>query len=256
MDPSSLLAVLHHAADAVVDALTGHEDWGPSGDREGQYASDVAADAAAVAVLREAGLAVLSEEAGRLGRWRSDETSDETSREIVVALDPLDGSTNAALGLPWYATSLCAVDGDGPVVAVVHDLPGDVRFDAVRGGGSRRNGVAMARRDEGPGVGDAIVAVNALPPRSAGWAQFRAMGAAALDLCAVAEGRFDAFVDYDHDALGPWDYLGGMLICREVGIEVVDAFGRELVTLGHDDRRIPVAAPSALLELLVAARRA
>ena len=248
MDPSSLLAVLHRAVDAVVDTLSGHDDWGLSGGRAGQYSSDLAADAAAVTVLRGEGLTVVSEETGRTD-------GGEVGGDIVVVLDPLDGSTNASLGLPWYATSICAVDDDGPLAAVVHDLPGGTRLDAVRGRGARRDGVELSPRGPGPALGNAIVAVNALPPRSPGWGQFRSMGAAALDLCAVATGRFDAYVDYDTDALGPWDYLGGMLICREVGIEVVDAFDRELVTLGHDDRRTPVAAPSALLEPLLTARR-
>ena len=86
---------------------------------------------------------------------------------------------------------------------------------------------------------EAIVATAALPSRNPGWG-FRCF-AAALDLCAVADGRFDAYVDFDVDALGPWDYLGGMLICQEAGVEVADAFDRPLVTLDHAAWRIPVA---------------
>ena len=78
--------------------------------------------------------------------------------------------------------------------------------------------------------------------------------ALAEHLCAVADGRFDAFVDFDHEALGPWDYLGGMLVCRESGVDVVDAFGRELEVLDHNARRTPVAAVGPALEQLVAAR--
>ncbi|MEZ5167319.1 MAG: inositol monophosphatase family protein [Acidimicrobiales bacterium] len=58
------------------------------------------------------------------------------------------------------------------------------------------------------------------------------MGASALDLCAVADGRFDAYVDFDGN-LGPWDYLGALLICAEVGIETVDADGRDLTVIDH-----------------------
>ena len=242
MDDAELLAVLHRATDAVVGALGAHDDWGPSGRRHGQYVSDLAADQAALDVLHGAGLRVLSEESGL----------DEGDGPVAV-LDPLDGSTNASRALPWFATSLCVVDDDGPLVAVVHDHPASVRFDAVRGGGARRNGEPLAPR--GPvDLAESIVVVNALPDRWAGWDQFRCMGAAALDLCAVADGRFDAFIDYDVDALGPWDYLGGLLVCREVGIEVVDAFGRDLVVLEHSARRTPVAAPPSMLAALVTAR--
>ena len=83
-----------------------------------------------------------------------------------------------------------------------------------------------------------------------------ATSSAALDLCAVADGRFDAYVDFDIDALGPWDYLGGMLICQESGVEVADAFDRPLVTLDHAARRTPVAGTGEAFTALVAARRA
>jgi myo-inositol-1(or 4)-monophosphatase len=82
------------------------------------------------------------------------------------------------------------------------------------------------------------------------------MGAAALDLCAVAGGRFDAYVDCSPSAHGSWDYLGGMLICQEAGAFVVDAFDRPLVTIEHAARRTPIAAGTAeLLAASVEARR-
>ena len=60
----ALLTVLHDTADAVAGALAAVTDWGPSGLRDGQYAADLAADAAALGVLRAAGLGILSEETG------------------------------------------------------------------------------------------------------------------------------------------------------------------------------------------------
>ena len=243
VDNSELLFVLHSAVDAVVAAFDGHDDWGLAGGRPGQYTSDLVADDAAVAVLTDAGLRVLSEESG-LGHGNG----------MVAVLDPLDGSTNASRPLPWYATSICVVDDSGPLAAVVHDHAAGVRHDALRDRGARVDGVPLVRR-EGVELGDALVAINGLPPRNPGWGQFRCYGAAALDLCAVADGRFDAFVDYDHDALGVWDYLGGVLVCREVGVEVVDAKGRDLVSLDPRARRTPVAAPGGLLAPLLEARR-
>ena len=49
----------------------------------------------------------------------------------------------------------------------------------------------------------------------------RALGAAALDMGAVASGRLDAFLDCSGDGLAPWDYMGALLICREAGATVV-----------------------------------
>jgi fructose-1,6-bisphosphatase/inositol monophosphatase family enzyme len=81
------------------------------------------------------------------------------------------------------------------------------------------------------------------------------LGAAALDLCAVAEGSLDAYVDCSRAGQGPWDYLGGALVCLEAGAVVADAQCRELVALDHSARRAPVAAATpTLLSSLVTAR--
>jgi len=165
---------------------------------------------------------------------------------VVVALDPLDGSTNAARGLPWYATSLCAVDDRGPRAAVVVNQASGVRFEATRGGGARRDGQPI-RPTACDTLGEAIVGFSGYPPTYFGWSQYRGLGAAALDLCAVAEGALDGYAVVGGSSLGPWDYLGGLLVCREAGAVVGESQGRELVTLSHDDRRTPVAAATEAL---------
>lgn len=240
------LGLLHDLADAVATAMRTVTDWGPSGEREGQYALDVIADGAALAVLDRAGVGVLSEESG---------FSPGTSGEIVV-IDPIDGSTNASRGIPWFATSLCLLDADGPAVALVVNQASGVRYSAERGGGAWC-GERRLRPSGYTDLSEAIVMVSAVPPPDVGWAQFRALGACALDLCAVADGVVDGFVDFGRDQHGVWDYLGGLLICREAGVEVVDAFGRELVHMDHAARRTPVAAatPELLASLLAARRR-
>lgn len=249
-----LVRLLHAAADAAVAALAalpdevGARGWQPLGDGAAQHASDLTADEAVLAVLEAAGVGVLSEESG-LRRGDAD---------VVVVVDPLDGSTNAARRLPWYATSLCAVDAAGPLVAVVHDHPGGRRYEAVRGGGARCDGRPLVPRERVPALAEAVVGLSGLPPAHLGWYQFRALGAAALDLCAVADGRLDAFLDCSVDAHGVWDYLGALLVCREAGVVVVDRHDRELVVLDHGARRTPVAAagPELLAALLTAARAA
>ena len=66
----------------------------------------------------------------------------------------------------------------------------------------------------------------------------------------------DGYVDCSVDPHGPWDYLGGLLVCHEAGAVVVDAAGRDLVVLDHAARRTPLAAATpALLDEVVAARR-
>ncbi len=244
LSDDALVDLLHEAALEIRGALDGLDDWGPAGTFPGQYLSDLAADAVGVRVLEAGGVGVLSEESGLR----------DADREVVVVLDPLDGSTNASRGVPWFATSLCAVDADGPRAALVVDLPHGRTFTAVRGAGAAVDGVPLAAS----GCADpaeALVGISGLPSQSLGWRQFRTLGAAALDLCAVAEGVLDGFVDCSPSAHGVWDYLGGALVCAEAGALVVDALGRDLVALDHGARRTPVgAATPALLDALLAAR--
>ena len=94
-------------------------------------------------------------------------------------------------------------------------------------------------------MGESLVALSGFPAKWLGWYQYRALGAAALDLCAVASGVVDAYIDCSRDAHGPWDYLGGMLVCTEAGGEVIDLERRSLVVLEHDARRTPIAAGNA-----------
>lgn len=239
-----LVRLVAEAADAVTAALGEWHDWGPSGMKSGQYSSDLAADAAVHRVLDPAGVGVLSEESG-LTRGDAD---------VVVIVDPLDGSTNASRRLSWWATSLCAVDAHGPAAAVVQDLVHGRRYGAVRGGGATLDG-APIEPSRATDLSDSIVGLSGMPPRPLGWRQFRALGAVALDLCAVADGRLDAYVDCSPDAHGVWDYAGALLICREAGAVVVDALGRELIVADHAMRRTPVAgATPALCDALLAAR--
>jgi fructose-1,6-bisphosphatase/inositol monophosphatase family enzyme len=237
----ALLEILSETVAAVRQALDDLGDWGPAGTRPGQYRSDIVADEAALAVLQGAGLGVLSEETG----------PHDTDRDLVVVLDPVDGSTNAARAIPWFATSLCAVDAEGARMALVVNQATGERFEAVRGGGALRNGSPM-----GPTscqrLDDAVLGLTGYPPYDLGWRQMRSLGAAALDLCAVACGHLDAYVDCSNHAHSPWDYLGGMLVCQEAGASVTEAAGRELVTLGWADRRVPVAAatPELLSQVL------
>lgn len=245
-----MLALLEDTAAAVAEALDGHavgqpDVWRQPGDRPGQYLLDLVADDAALPVLHKAGVGVLSEESGL----------HDPGNGLVVVIDPVDGSTNASRGIPWYATSLCAVDDQGPLAALVVNLATGSRYQAVRGGGATFDGRPI-QPSEATTVGDAFVVLNGYSPEYLQWRQYRSLGASALDLCSVADGRVDGTVDCSVDALGPWDYLGALLVLSEAGAHLGDVDGRELVVLEHEARRTPVSAGTAeLYEELLAARR-
>jgi myo-inositol-1(or 4)-monophosphatase len=246
LDHDAVLALFAAICDRTATILAGNDDWSLSGDRDTQYSIDVDIDAACLSMLHGAGLAVLSEESGVTSPVEADAPTS------IVVVDPLDGSTNASLGLPWCATALCLVTDGFPVVAMVTNLRTGTRFAATRGRGATQNGhpirVATVERLDG-----AIVAVNARPPPSFLPAQYRSMGATALDIASVAGGGgFDGSIDFDDDKIGVWDYLAAVLILEEAGGVAVDALGRDLVTLDQTARRRPVTAgsPKLLAELL------
>jgi fructose-1,6-bisphosphatase/inositol monophosphatase family enzyme len=232
------------AAALAADRTADRQAWRDRGERPGQYRIDLVADAAALDVLRAAGVGILSEESGL----------EDRGTGLIVAVDPVDGSTNASRHLPWFATSLCAVDEEGARVALVVNLATGTRYEAVRDGGAWRDGTPI-RTSPVTAVHEALVVLNGYPARHLGWRQYRALGATALDLCAVADGSVDGTIDCAVDALGPWDYLGGALIITESGGRVADLHGRSLTDLGHDTRRTPVSAGTeALFEVLLEAR--
>ena len=244
MTDEALLQLLHDTADAVADALASVRDWGLSGLRPGQYLADLDADAAALGVLRRGAVGILSEESGL----------EHAERPLLVVVDPLDGSTNASRGVPWFATALCALDADGPRASLVVHQAGGPRFSAVRGSGAFADGQRIAP-STCVRMEDAFLGLNGLPAKPYGWAQYRTLGAAALDLCAVASGVLDGYVDCVADAHGVWDYAAAAHICHEAGAVCEDAWGRDLFVLDHASRRTPVAAGTpALFDALRTAR--
>ena len=241
-EPDELIELFSRISREIRSALDELADWGKADGHAGQYQHDVVADDIARPLLADAGLGVLSEES----------EPEALDAPVVAVIDPIDGSTNASLGLPWFATSICAVDAHGPLAAVVVNQALGVEYSAVRGQGARRDGDPIAptpctRLEE------AILVLNDVPERRLPWRQYRVMGAAALDLCAVADGTFDGFIDFG-TGLAPWDYLGGALICQEAGASVGPWGGpTELSVLDHAYRTRVWAAATGPLASAVAA---
>lgn len=243
------MGFLHDVADAAADTLDEIADWSLSGERDGQYSADVVVDDVIVDMLQASGFEVLSEESG-IGDidWPIDD------HRLLAVVDPIDGSTNASKGLPWFATSICIVDRDGLRAALVAEQSGtETRFAASRGSGANCDGVPMrviANRD----LSSAVIGTNGVPPSPHGWWQFRTLGAAALDISLVAKGGLDGYVDF-HDH-GVWDYLAAVLICREAGAFVGEVDGKDLMVIDPNERRSPVVASSQeLLESLIETAR-
>jgi myo-inositol-1(or 4)-monophosphatase len=200
--------------------------------RPGQYALDLVAEDAILPILHSAGVRVLSEESG----W-----SGPSGADITVVVDPVDGSTNCARGIPYWAISLCALDADGMVCALVQHGATAACYSAVRNAGAWLDGERI-RAQGASEINRAVVALAGMPPRVLPWRQFRALGSAALALCDVAAGRLDGYLDGIGDQHAPWDYLGGLLICQEAGALVVDLADRPLEVADPDVRRQLVAA--------------
>jgi fructose-1,6-bisphosphatase/inositol monophosphatase family enzyme len=239
MEPAALLALFEAAFDAQRAALVNLRGSArrERTDRPGQYALDLLADEAILAVLAPSGVAIVSEESGRTGPPDAD---------VTVVVDPVDGSTNCSRNIPYWAISLCAIDGEGALCALVANGATGEQMTAIRGEGAwcDADPIAPAKTVR---LGDAVVAIDGYPDRNWGWKQLRALGSAALALCDVGAGRLDAWIE-DQDFVAPWDYLGGMLVAQEAGAEVVDALGRELVVTDPEARRrIRAAATADLL---------
>jgi len=155
---------------------------------------------------------------------------------LTFVADPLDGTTNFLHGYPWYAVSIAAlVDGTQVAAAVLNAANGEL-FTAAKDAGARRNGqpIAVSTTTDPSrallgtgfpfkhreGIEPFMMVFPRIMERVAG---LRRAGSAALDLCDVACGRFDAFWEY---RLAPWDVAAGILIIHEAGGLVTDLDGK------------------------------
>ena len=185
---------------AVRGALDVLEDWGPSGGKPGQYRLDLAADGAALprAARRRPGGALRGvgrdrrRPVGAAGRDRPGRRLDQRAPGRALLLDEhLRARRRRAPGRR-------------------RRQPGHRRraMPPCAAAGRRRTGrpIAPSGCEE---LGRAIVGISGFPGQHPGWAQFRALGAASLECCAVAEGVLDAYLVVGRSTLYGWDYLAG-----------------------------------------------
>ncbi len=236
---TNLLEPLRQCALEIREAVASHRGRGYSGLRDTQYHLDLAADEVALRVLGAAGFRVVSEESGVTG-----------SGDYTVVVDPIDGSTNCDHGVPFYATSLAVMRGKELVAGLVMNQATGTSFEAEKGAGATRDGLAITPSGQ-TDVGKSIMAFSGLPPRHLGWAQFRALGAASLEICLVADGSLDVYGVAQHSTLNPWDYLAGLLILREAGAVASDYRGELLDTSDVVVRRPVFCASQELLEYML-----
>lgn len=197
-------------------------------------AVDKAAEAAAVALLREAEpeIDVLAEERG----------GAVTSRMWVI--DPLDGTTNFLRGYPEVGVSVALVEDGVPTVGVVSAPITGGAWSAVAGQGAFD--AAGRRLEVSEGSGNGVVATGfpfRLPsirarylavfaPALATFEDLRRAGAASLDLAYSASGVWDGFFELN---LALWDIAAGTLLVREAGGVVSDWDGDPAAVLVSGD---------------------
>lgn len=169
--------------------------------------------------------------------------SDAAGSRYCWHVDPLDGTTNFAHGYPCFAVSIGLTEDGEPIAGAVFNPVADELFSAARGEGAYLNGKPI-RVSSVEKLAHSLVATG-FPThqrkRSANMEYYweftlrshgvRRDGSAALDLCSVACGRFDAFWEF---RLNSWDTAAGMLLVREAGGTVSDLAGQAYRPGGFD----------------------
>lgn len=180
---------------------------------------DEVAEQEILRILREerAGLDLLSEEAGRvpMGGGR-----------LLVA-DPIDGTTNASRGIPFFCVSLAIGRerlSDVECGIVVNLCTGD-RFEAVKGHGATLNGRSLRVKANK----DFLFSTGGIQPEDLprGRGIPRSFGASALEMSLIASGAIDAY-HYGKPMLRVIDIAASTLIVREAGGIVLDDKGHDL----------------------------
>lgn len=222
------VAAAHHAG-CILNGLLGRlSNIRKKGAIDLVTEADLASEKAVIDVIRHVfpDHAILAEESGLTGGGKG-------GHQWII--DPLDGTTNFAHGLPQFCVSIAhSLDGEPDFGVVLNPATGEL-FLGQRGHGAFLNGrpIHVSATET---VADALL-VTGFPydfqeilPEVLGRLReclvaaraMRRFGSAALDLCYVACGRFDGFWE---QRLKPWDTAAGIVIAREAGAQVTDFDG-------------------------------
>jgi myo-inositol-1(or 4)-monophosphatase len=162
--------------------------------------------------------AILAEESGDIRKGNS---------PVTWIIDPLDGTVNFARNIPVFSVSIAAAIEQQIVSGVVYQPMTHELFIAEKGKGAYLNGKKMDvskttdlnhalmatgfpyNVDENP-----LSCIDRFARMQAKGVPIRRLGSAAIDLCYVAAGRFDAFWEV---GLNPWDMAAGKLLVEEAG---------------------------------------
>jgi myo-inositol-1(or 4)-monophosphatase len=146
-----------------------------------------------------------------------------SSSSGLWVLDPLDGTSNFAAGIPLFGVSLALMRNGRIEAGIVYDPMHDESFAAVLGGGATLNGEPLRVKAAGIPLAKTTACIDfkRLPPALAAriaatppYSSQRSIGSVALDWCWVAAGRFHLYL---HGRQGLWDYAAGSLILAESG---------------------------------------
>jgi fructose-1,6-bisphosphatase/inositol monophosphatase family enzyme len=224
-DLDLLRAMADEVEDAIGDMSFGerNEAAGIGADGLPAHRIDRVAEAAVLDVLEDAPveLNVCSEEHG----------VEDVGADRTIVVDPIDGTRNARRGIPFYCVSLAITSGGiGDVeAAFVRNIPADEDYTAIAGDGAYRNGepISVAEFDPEEAIRSPIL-VSPVDTVAAGPLEQaphgRGLGAAALEMCMVAQGSMDAFLHLT-DGLRVVDVAAGTLIVEEAGGFVLEPDG-------------------------------
>jgi len=163
----------------------------------------------------------------------------ENPASFYVTVDPIDGTTNATRGIPFMATSIAV--SKKPYLsqieaALVTDLYHNVVYTAKRGKGAYRNG-AKAKPSELQSLNEAVIGIDfthkaweiadRLRPVLEQTKHLRHLGANALEICYVADGTTDSFIDL-RGKLRVTDVAAAYMILKEAGGTITTLEGEEL----------------------------
>ncbi|MEM4473373.1 MAG: inositol monophosphatase family protein [Candidatus Bathyarchaeia archaeon] len=226
---------------------------------------DIVAEEAVVETLIKEGVSftLISEETGV-------RSYGHKPKDVYVTIDPIDGTTNFTRGIPFYATSI-AVSSDLKLstvfAAMVADLFHNEMYVAQKGQGAMRNENKISPSSQ-VDLEEAVIGIDLntykvyeVAPRIsrviAQTKHIRHLGANALELCYVADGRIDSFIDL-RGKLRATDVAAAWLVIKEAGGEITNPEGRPLDAKLDPKEHIAFIASgnkiihSRILELLMA----